>query len=152
MLLKKLIANISKRSNRKYHSMKSYNIDDNSFKETLQYYGRKKQTNVNLQTLLETGSGQSLNEFESIAIKSSPPKGALTDRITIQIACFLHRELPVRLAHRVVELEAHPLFNMSPSIRNVCSWYKTSFAQLSDTPVPNDAGNNLVYMCYTVYT
>ena len=110
-------------------------IDDRNFMETLQYYGRKKQTPVSLTTLLETGSGSKLQDFQTTEKSNglSP-----SERICIQIACFLHRELPVRLAHRAVELEDHPLFKSSPSIQSVSSWYKTSFAQLRSTPVPHD--------------
>ena len=50
----------------------------------------------------------------------------------------MHRELPVRLAHRVIELENHPLFKLSQSIQHVSSWYKTSFKQIRDCPVPGD--------------
>lgn len=112
-------------------------IDDRNFMETLQYYGRKKQTPVSLTTLLETGSGAKLEDFQA-ATSNGYNQASPTDRICIQIACFLHRELPVRLAHRAVELEDHPLFKSSPSIQNVSSWYKTSFAQLRSTPVPHD--------------
>lgn len=111
--------------------------DDRNFMETLQYYGRKKQTPVSLTTLLETGSGAKLQDFQG-TLSNSYNQASPTDRICIQIACFLHRELPVRLAHRAVELEDHPLFKSSPSIQNVSSWYKTSFAQLRSTPVPHD--------------
>lgn len=62
-----------------------------------------------------------------------------------QIACFLHRELPVRLAHRVVELDDHELFRLSPSIQNVSSWYKTSFSQLRSAPVPSDAEKEALF-------
>ena len=44
----------------------------------------------------------------------------------------------MRLAHRVVELESFDMFKNSPSIRNVCSWYKTSFAQLRECAAPTD--------------
>lgn len=61
-----------------------------------------------------------------------------SERVQIQVACFLHRELPVRLAHRAVELEGYALFKESASMRNVCNWYKTSFAQLRECPAPTD--------------
>ena len=112
-------------------------IDDRNFMETLQYYGRKKQTPVSLTTLLETGSGGKLDNFQGTG-SNGYNQASPSDRICIQIACFLHRELPVRLAHRAVELEDHPLFKSSPSIQNVSSWYKMSFAQLRSTPVPHD--------------
>lgn len=100
----------------------------------LQYYGRKTQTQVSLETLLEIGRGSSLEEYEYINSKAKDR----IDRICIQIACFLHRELPVRIAHRVLELNSLELFQQSPSIQSVCQWYKTSFAQLRKAPVPMD--------------
>ena len=52
------------------------------------------------------------------------------------MACFLHRELPVRLAHRACELESSDLFKQSESIMSVCNWYKTSFHELRSIPAP----------------
>ena len=48
---------------------------------------------------------------------------------------FVHRELPVRLAHRVVELENLP-HNLSamPSILTVKKWYTESFKDLMELP------------------
>ncbi len=109
------------------------NITD---EKDFQYYGRKKQTPISLETLLETGRGTRLKEFENMFSSSKHPDQS--DRIRIQIACFLHRELPVRLAHRVLELGSIDVFQDSPSIRSVRNWYKTSFAQLRNTPVPMD--------------
>lgn len=100
----------------------------------LQYYGRKTQTQVSLETLLEIGRGSRLEEYDYINSKAKDR----IDKICIQIACFLHRELPVRIAHRVLELNSLELFQESPSIQGVCQWYKTSFAQLRKAPVPMD--------------
>lgn len=48
---------------------------------------------------------------------------------------YVHRELPVRLAHRVVELENLP-HNLSqmPSIQTVKDWYTQSFQDLLELP------------------
>ncbi len=100
----------------------------------LHYFGKKKQTAVSLKALMETGRGDRLHDF-NVNAKS---RQAASERVRIQVACFLHRELPVRLAHRAVELEAYELFSKSPSIMNVCNWYKTSFAQLRVCPAPTD--------------
>jgi len=112
--------------------------DDNKDKEKdLQHYGKKKQTGVSLKALMETGRGDRLMEFDKLVDTSRTQAGA-SERVQIQVACFLHRELPVRLAHRALELEASNLFSQSPSIRNVASWYKTSFAQLRECQAPTD--------------
>jgi hypothetical protein len=44
---------------------------------------------------------------------------AMADRIRIQVASFLHRELPVRLARRVVELESIPVMRESKYVAEV---------------------------------
>jgi hypothetical protein len=41
-------------------------------------------------------------------------------KVHIQVARFLHRELPVRLAHRTVELNRIPLMQQSKYINEVC--------------------------------
>ena len=58
----------------------------------LQVYGQKKQTPVTLKALLETGKGEMLHlDGNKKQIED------LQTRIRMQIAAFLHRELPVRL-------------------------------------------------------
>jgi len=53
----------------------------------------------------------------------------------LQATEFLRRELPVRLAHRVVELENLPLnLNNMPSILKVRKWYIDSFQELVEFP------------------
>ena len=57
----------------------------------LRIYGKKKQTPVSLKSLLETGAGKMLDQHP---VNTDYDKAM---RIRFQIACFLHRELPVRL-------------------------------------------------------
>ncbi|KAJ3214651.1 hypothetical protein HDU67_001411 [Dinochytrium kinnereticum] len=54
---------------------------------------------------------------------------------------FIHNELPIRLARRVVELENLP-DNLSsmPSISRVKNWYTQSFQDLVEFPKPEDYG------------
>ena len=50
-------------------------------------------------------------------------------------ADFLHEELPVRLAHRVAELENLPLgLSEKPQVRRVRDWYVDSFCELRSFP------------------
>ena len=77
-------------------------------------YSNKKQTPVTLKSLVETGKGERLSMDEKIAESGS----AVTSKVLVQVACFLHRELPVRLAHRAMKLEASPLFMKSGKIVN----------------------------------
>ncbi|KAJ3154728.1 hypothetical protein HDU89_007968 [Geranomyces variabilis] len=54
---------------------------------------------------------------------------------------FVQHELPIRLAHRVVELEnlPHGLSDM-PSIQRVKDWYTQSFEDLHNLPTPETYG------------
>ncbi|KAI8971495.1 hypothetical protein BDF20DRAFT_884791 [Mycotypha africana] len=50
---------------------------------------------------------------------------------------FLHEELPIRLAHRVKELdELPPSLGQQPSILKVKDWYAQSFQELIELPTP----------------
>ena len=72
------------------------------------------QTSVNMETLLKTGYGHLLKDKEG---EGPVDKRA---RTIIQVATFLHREMPVRFAHRARELSRlpHGLAEM-PSIQKV---------------------------------
>lgn len=72
-------------------------------------YSNKKQTPVSLKALMETGKDCKLPTNN----KSDEYEGVLTSKSLVQIACFLHRELPVRLAHNAVKFEASPLIMKS---------------------------------------
>ena len=108
-------------------------IDLGDAARDLRFFGAKKQTSVNLQALMETGQGKRLSQFESNIEKAAPGSTSsdskdARSKVLIQIACFLHRELPVRLAHRALELEKTSI----PEIREVCSWYKESLLLYGD--------------------
>ena len=111
----------------------SISVDEKEF----HYYGRKAQTPVSLETLLQTGRTRKAHVADFNYLSSKLDNGTV-DKVLIQIACFLHHELPVRLAHQVLELNSLDLFRQSPSIQSVCQSYKTSFAQLRHIPIPND--------------
>lgn len=85
----------------------------------VEQYALKKESKVSLKALMETAKGRRLDyfhfshiiddnnlyyDFESLPIQK---------KVQIQVACFLHRELPVRLAKRAVELESYELFKSS---------------------------------------
>ncbi|KAJ3099943.1 hypothetical protein HDU96_010502, partial [Phlyctochytrium bullatum] len=54
---------------------------------------------------------------------------------------FIHNELPIRLARRVVELENLPdHLSQMPSIHRVKHWYTQSFQDLVEFPKPEDFG------------
>lgn len=72
----------------------------------LELYSKKKQTSVSLRSLMDTGRGENSHI-------PTPNACTTSDKVLMQVACFLHRELPIRLAHRATRLEASPLFAMS---------------------------------------
>jgi len=66
-------------------------------------------------------TGVSLQQM--ILFGSNPSQGTL-----LKAAGFLSEELPIRLAHRVVELDALPDgLSKMPSINRVKEWYAQSF-------------------------
>lgn len=86
-------------------------------------YSNKKQTPVSLKSLMETGKGERLQMLQNVNELNS----AVSNKVLIQVACFLHRELPVRLAHRAVKLEALPLFTKSGGIESPYTSVMTEF-------------------------
>ncbi len=80
----------------------------------LELYSKKKQTSVSLRSLMDTGRGENSHI-------PTPNGCASSDKVLMQVACFLHRELPIRLAHRATRLEASHLFAMSGNRRVYCA-------------------------------
>ena len=71
--------------------------------------------------------------------------GTIKEKVVIQVASFLHRELPVRFAHRALQLDAIPLLQTSPHVVEVSSWYKQSFADIRATNAPNDLESEEIF-------
>ncbi|CAM9614740.1 unnamed protein product [Chrysoparadoxa australica] len=59
------------------------------------------------------------------------------EKMLIQVASFLHRELPIRLAHRVRDLESVPDMLAQKSVQQVREWYVQSYDEILEFPVPN---------------
>jgi pyruvate dehydrogenase kinase 2/3/4 len=55
---------------------------------------------------------------------------AATELVLIQVAGFLRRELPIRLAHRIQDLQGIPVLKDMPSVQAVCDLYLKSFLEL----------------------
>jgi pyruvate dehydrogenase kinase 2/3/4 len=116
--------------------------------EDLHYYATKRQTEVSLKVLLETGLGKSLGTFrKTLSEKNGTALNDASDEeiVAVQVACFLHRELPVRLAHRATELEATPLLSSSKYVREVSTWYKQSFSELRNCQSPQDVASEQTF-------
>lgn len=87
-----------------------------ALEKEISLYSNKKLTPVSLRSLMETGKGDRLEHFDQLMkgrYGSQEGQPQASQRILIQVACFLHRELPIRLAQRAVKLEASPLFMKS---------------------------------------
>eukprot|EP00953_Heterococcus_sp_UTEX-ZZ885_P021683 12091-Heterococcus_DN1.PRE.4 len=91
-----------------------------------------RQTGVSLKTLIDTGRGELLGG--DIVFRESD----LTTReqMLIQVASFLHRELPIRLAHRVRDLESVPDMLQQKSVKQVREWYVQSYDDIKQCPAP----------------
>ncbi|KAG0144818.1 hypothetical protein CROQUDRAFT_79530 [Cronartium quercuum f. sp. fusiforme G11] len=75
-------------------------------------------------------TGVSLRQM--VMFGQNPSAGTL-----LRASEFLHEELPIRLAHRVKELNELPnRLNEMPSIRKVRDWYAQSFEELVQFPRP----------------
>lgn len=88
----------------------------NALKNEIYSHARRPQTGVSLRQLLEFGSNP-------------------TPKTLIKAAHFLHHELPIRLAHRVRDLDDLP-YGLSdmPSVHSVKNWYIQSFYELLKFP------------------
>ena len=93
-----------------------------------------RQTSVSLKATLDTGLGLLLPQKECAMGLTS------RQRTLIQIASFLKRELPVRLARRVLELRSGPEgLDEMPSVIRVREWYEQSFVEIRRSRQPVDA-------------
>jgi hypothetical protein len=94
-------------------SLRNFSSITPALEKELDLYSKKKQTSVSLKSLMESGRGDNPNLPSGRATKAS-------ERVLMQVACFLHREMPVRLAHRAVKLEQSPMYQMSGT---QCTWF-----------------------------
>lgn len=98
-----------------------------SVKEEVQRWGSMKQTGVSLKYMMEFGSR---------------PK----DKSLLISAQFLHKELPIRIARRVIELENLPSgLSQKPAVLKVRAWYLNSFRDLRSFPEIKDRDNELAF-------
>lgn len=94
--------------------------------ELINDHVKKLPTSVSLEVLLRTGRAEYLDQIENVAMKEH----TATELVLIQVASFLRRELPIRLAHRVQDLEKVPLMKDMKSVKEVKQLYIQSFLEL----------------------
>jgi hypothetical protein len=120
-------------------------IPKGSEEELLNLYGNKRQNGVSLQNLLKVSTGETLVNFTvGDGSFSSIPREQQA-AIVMQIGCFLHRELPVRYAHRVLEINKDELLMRSSSIQMMQRSYKTTFSEFLNTPTPNTPERQILF-------
>jgi pyruvate dehydrogenase kinase 2/3/4 len=102
----------------------------------IEEHAAKSQTSVSLRTLMETGKGELLHVQPPKAASShnEVPETAATKLVLKQVAGFLRHELPIRLAHRIKDLDNVPLMKDMPSVLIAKDWYVTSFLELTQFP------------------
>jgi hypothetical protein len=93
----------------------------------IQGQARQPQTSVSLQALMRTGRGEFLHRTFG---EDTVGRHAATELVLIQVAGFLRRELPIRLAHRLQDLQGIPVLKDMPSVQAVCDLYAKSFLEL----------------------
>ncbi|XWS14293.1 hypothetical protein CRYUN_Cryun36dG0110000 [Craigia yunnanensis] len=88
--------------------------------EEVQKWGCMKQTGVSLRYMMEFGSKH-------------------TDRHSLISGQFLHKELPIRISRRAIELETLPYgLSEKPAVLKVRGWYVDSFRDLRSFPEIKD--------------
>jgi pyruvate dehydrogenase kinase 2/3/4 len=85
---------------------------------------------ISLQQFMKTGA------MESVLSKGRLGQRLKAERILMQYAQFLQTELPIRLAHRIVDLDQVPQLRDMPSVQLVKGIYIQSFLELLQAPVP----------------
>jgi hypothetical protein len=85
------------------------------------------QTSVSLQALMRTGRGEYLHKTFG---EETRERHAATGLVLIQVAGFLRRELPIRLAHRIQDLESVPVLRDMASVIGVRDLYIKSLLEL----------------------
>eukprot|EP00980_Cylindrotheca_fusiformis_P006331 scaffold1356_cov123-Cylindrotheca_fusiformis.AAC.12 len=94
-------------------------------------HANQPQTSVSLQALMRTGRGEFLHKsFDEEKLDND--QHTATELVLIQVASFLRRELPIRLAHRVRDLEGVPLMKDMGSVKQVKELYIKSLLELAE--------------------
>jgi len=102
-----------------------------ALEERIRYLSRYKQTGVSLRGLIEAGTTH--------VVQLGRMGGVLPTPVLLTVASFLHRELPIRLARRVSELDSMPRLSEAKSVRRVRDWYARSVEEIVDAQKPVDA-------------
>jgi pyruvate dehydrogenase kinase 2/3/4 len=106
---------------------------DDHVAELVQEYAKKNQTSASLETLMKTGRGELLGKTYT-EDTSYLNKHMRTKRILMQVASFIRKEMPIRLACRIQDLDQVPMMRDMPSVQAVKDIYIQSFLELIEQP------------------
>jgi len=109
---------------------------DPDLEELLEVYCNKLQTRSSLQMLMDTGGGDSRDGSgnKSEAFRGRMGQRLAMQRVLISMSDFLRRELPIRLAHRIRDLDQVPMLRDMKTIQEVKGIYIKSFQALLEEP------------------
>jgi len=106
-------------------------ISDSKLKDLINKHAQRPQTGASLETLMKTGRGEFLHKTYKGEDSNTDCSKVATDKILMQVAGFLRHELPIRLAHRILDLERIPEMRKMSSVRRVKDLYVTSLLELT---------------------
>ncbi len=100
--------------------------------------------------MTRTGKGELLNNNEPSTSTTlieqyrhqqhsySNSNSEASHEILTQVASFIHHEMPIRLAKRIIDLQNVPYLSKMPSVQSVKDIYISSFLTLINEPNPRD--------------
>jgi pyruvate dehydrogenase kinase 2/3/4 len=99
--------------------------------DDIRHFSAMEQTGVSLRTITQTGKGEFV-----MGLGNDADDAAKTQKMLMQVAMFLHRELPIRLAHRVRDLDSIPHLSGLAGTKAVRTMYARSFEEIRAAPTP----------------
>jgi pyruvate dehydrogenase kinase 2/3/4 len=113
-----------------------YDVISPAVTSRIEEYTQREQTSASLQTLMKTGRGEYLGKAypQSQAFMGRMGQRLATQRILLQDAAFLREEIPIRLAHRILDLDRVPMMRDMPSVIAVKNVYANSFMEMTNFP------------------
>mmetsp|Transcript_25724 Transcript_25724/g.29392 ORF Transcript_25724/g.29392 Transcript_25724/m.29392 type:complete len:436 (+) Transcript_25724:132-1439(+) len=112
------------------------------------------QTSISLETLMQTGRGEFLKKTYKNLDDTEITEREATEKVLQQVAGFLRRELPIRLAHRIQDLDGVPYMKDMPSVLAVKQLYTQSFLEISemeDKITNSELESQLAWLVETIY-
>jgi Mitochondrial branched-chain alpha-ketoacid dehydrogenase kinase len=123
----------------RYYSTSPLVVNDSILQNKITELAKEPQTSVSLNALMKTGRGEFLHKTFGTQLQQvvEPNTTAATELVLIQVAGFLRRELPIRMAHRIQDLEGIPVLRDMDSVKLVRDMYIKSIQDIIsyDTPI-----------------